>query len=139
MKRNSWATIMLLFSVMFIFACEHSRTIAPVAQQATLSNIQATIFSQKCGVPGCHVPGGTGPMSLQTLNESFTNLVNAASVEVNGLDRVTPSDPDNSYLVQKVEGAPGIVGVRMPKDGAQLSSNEIGLIRDWITAGALNN
>ncbi len=77
-------------------------------------------------------------MSLQTLSESFTNLVNARSVEITTLGRVTPSDPDNSYLVQKVEDAPGIMGQRMPV-GGQLSSFEIGLIRDWIAAGASNN
>ena len=28
--------------------------------------------------------------------------------------RVVPGDPDNSYLIQKLEGRPGIVGLRMP-------------------------
>jgi hypothetical protein len=42
--------------------------------------------------------------------------------------------------VQKLEGAPGIAGLRMPRNGPPfLTDAQVKMIRDWITAGALNN
>ena len=49
-------------------------------------------------------------------------------------------DPDRSYLVQKIEGAPGIVGERMPRTGGPfLTPGQIAIIRRWIELGAPNN
>jgi hypothetical protein len=62
-----------------------------------------------------------------------------ASLEQPGLMRVKPSDPDNSYVIHKVEGAEGITGVRMPLGGPVLSQPTIDQIRAWISGGALNN
>ena len=54
--------------------------------------------------------------------------------------RVIPSDPNNSYLVQKLEGTPGIVGQRMPFNGGPfLTDGQMVILRRWITDGALNN
>ena len=48
-------------------------------------------------------------------------LVNVASSEVPNLLRVNPGNPDQSYLVQKIQGN-AAVGVRMPREQAALSS-----------------
>jgi len=53
--------------------------------------------------------------------------------------RVKPGDPANSYLIQKLEGAPGISGSRMPFGGPFLDQPTIDLIKAWITSGAPNN
>jgi hypothetical protein len=55
------------------------------------------------------------------------------------LQRVNASNPDNSYLVHKIEGAPSITGSRMPLGGAPLDPALIANVRAWITAGAQNN
>ena len=55
------------------------------------------------------------------------------------LDRVEPGDPDNSYLIQKLEGAPGIMGSRMPQGGPFLDQATVDMIRQWIMDGAPNN
>ena len=56
------------------------------------------------------------------------------------LDRIEPNDPDNSYLVRKIEGGPGISGGRMPAGGAPpLDPSVIQIVRDWVSAGAPNN
>ena len=63
-------------------------------------------------------------------------LVNVPSTEVPSILRVEPGNPDDSYLVQKIEGT-AAVGARMPLGGPNLSADEIAAIRQWITDGAL--
>ena len=59
-----------------------------------------------------------------------------ASAEVPGLLRVNPGNPDQSYLVQKIQGN-AAVGGRMPPDGPPyLTQVQIDLVRGWIAAGA---
>ena len=62
-------------------------------------------------------------------------LVNVASVEVPGLRRVRPGDPDLSYLVQKIEGR-AAVGGRMPLNSPPLPQATIDVIKQWIREGA---
>ena len=60
-----------------------------------------------------------------------------------GAIRVIPGDPDNSYLIHKLDGAvrgEAIVGVRMPLGtGPFLTEGQIRVIRRWIELGAPNN
>jgi hypothetical protein len=107
--------------------------------QPTLSSIQTEIFSQRCA--GCHTAvGRVPPLQLNlTDGNAFANLVGVAARGKAGATRVVPGDPDNSYLIQKIEGAPGIVGVRMPFQGAPLTDGQILVIRRWIQTGAANN
>lgn len=53
--------------------------------------------------------------------------------------RVNPNDPDNSYLIHKVQGTPGISGAQMPFGGPPLSQSTIDQIRSWISSGAQND
>jgi hypothetical protein len=57
----------------------------------------------------------------------------------NGMDfvRVKAGDPDNSLLVQKLEGKQKC-GMEMPI-GGMLKPEQIKLVRDWIMAGAKND
>jgi hypothetical protein len=65
--------------------------------------------------------------------------VNAPSIRNPGATLVVPGDPDASYLVHKLEGAAGIVGVRMPLGGPYLTDGQISIIRRWIARGAPND
>jgi hypothetical protein len=56
-------------------------------------------------------------------------------VEVPSLQRVTPGNPDASYLIQKIEGT-AAVGARMPLNGPPLPADAIAVIRQWIVDGA---
>lgn len=110
------------------------------AAPVTLAQLQTQIFSASCS--GCHsgptsgnLPAG---MNLSTTADSFAALVNVASLQVGSLNRVTPGDPDNSYLVQKLEGT-ATVGGRMPQGGPFLDQATVDSVRQWITDGALNN
>jgi len=110
-------------------------TITTPASGATLAAIQSNVFTPSCAVAGCHT-GTTAQQGLRLdAGFSFNNLVNVASTEVPALMRVTPGDPDNSYLVQKLEGS-AAVGAQMPFGGMPLNQALINDIRQWITDGA---
>lgn len=101
----------------------------------TLALIQSTIFTPIC--TDCHNPGGPGNfMPLDSEDASFAGLVGVPSIEV-ALLRVEPGDPEQSYLVHKIEDRPGIVFTRMPPPPQpMLSAEQIETIRGWIEAGA---
>jgi hypothetical protein len=66
--------------------------------------------------------------------------VNVNATEIPSVKRVTPGDPDGSYMVHKIEGRPGIVGRRMPFNGPPyLTDGQILIMRRWIELGAPRN
>jgi hypothetical protein len=102
---------------------------------ATFESVQDNVFTPSCAVSGCHV-GAAAPQGLQLdAANSYASLVNVASGEVGSLDRVEPGDPDNSYVIQKLEGR-AAVGERMPLGGPYLPQETIDVIRQWIADGA---
>ena len=110
------------------------------AAPVTLSMIQTQVFTPTCS--GCHsgptssaLPSG---MNLSSTAASFAALVNVASLQVSTLNRVTPSDTANSYLIQKLEGT-AAMGVRMPQGGPFLDQATMDMIKQWINDGAPNN
>jgi len=106
---------------------------------ATLDALQASVFTPTCAVSGCHTgpAGGNLPagMGLSTADASFTNLVGVTSLQQATLLRVAAGDPDNSYLVQKLEGT-AASGARMPLGGGALDQALVNDIRQWIADGA---
>ena len=112
----------------------------PVNTAPTLAQIQTQIFDPIC--TACHTDVGRSPSAGLNLKagSAFTQLVGVASSNNPGAVRVIPGNASGSYLVQKLEGAAGIVGLRMPRNGPPfLTDAQITIIRDWITAGAPNN
>jgi hypothetical protein len=99
----------------------------------TLKSIQEHVFTPIC--TQCH-EGAAAPQGLH-LDEAaaFAMLVNAPSSEVPSLNRVTPGDPDNSYIIQKLEGR-AAVGGQMPLGQPPLPQATIDVIRQWIASGA---
>jgi hypothetical protein len=97
-------------------------------------SIQDNVFTPIC--TRCHIGAGA-PMGLQLdAAHSYSLLVGVPSTEQPNVLRVKAGDPDNSYIVQKLEGAPGITGVQMPFGGPYLPQSTITVIRTWITNGA---
>jgi Ca2+-binding RTX toxin-like protein len=105
----------------------------PVVSAVSFTNQIQPIFSGKC--IGCHNESSAPHGLILAEGHSYDLLVNVASKEVPSLKRVEPGDPDNSYLVQKVEGT-AAVGGRMPLGRAPLTEAQIDLIRQWISEGA---
>ena len=52
--------------------------------------------------------------------------------------RVNPGFPDDSYIVQKIEGSAGITGQQMPLNNPPLTAGQIAVIREWIFNGAVD-
>jgi hypothetical protein len=113
--------------------------------EPTFSSIQQEIFSSgdSSGRPACtqcHNAVGSRFNGLDLSPAvSYSNLVNVASRGRVGAVRVIPGDPENSYLIHKLEGRSTIAGVRMPLNGPYLTSGQVLVIRRWIETGALNN
>jgi hypothetical protein len=109
----------------------------PPPLSADFGSLQANIFTPICSV--CHI-GGSAPEGLRLdAADSFNLLVGVPSTEVPSLMRVKPGDPDNSYIIQKLEGH-AAVGAQMPfgcpTTQPCLTTSTIAFIRQWITDGA---
>ena len=109
---------------------------------ATLAQLQDSVFTPRC--TGCHdgsqPANGPLPGSMNlTAGNSHTSLVGVPSRQQNTVLRIAPGDPAASYLMRKIEGAPGINGQRMPLGGPPLDGETIARIASWIVAGAANN
>ena len=101
---------------------------------ADFNSIQAHVFTPIC--TACHA-GSTAPQGLHLdAANSYAQLVGVPSVEEPSILRVAIGDPDNSYIIQKLEGH-AAVGAQMPFGGPPLPAATIAVIRQWISAGAL--
>ena len=114
--------------------------------EPTFASVQANVFeaTDSAGRPACtncHTSTGRNPSGGMNLNHdvAYDQLVNAPSARKPGAIRVIPGDPDNSYIIHKIEGASDIVGVRMPQRGPYLTDGQILIIRRWIAIGAPRN
>ncbi len=87
------------------------------------------IFSVNCAISGCHddssAAGGLRLNSYDTVMRGGRN----GSV-------IHPYDASTSTLVKRLKGTET---PRMPMDRATLSTNDQGLIQNWVNGGARNN
>jgi hypothetical protein len=151
MRMRLWLAGAIALAAMTLAACDESlSTIAgPTPNlEPRFSNIQQFIFeasdpSGRAGCTQCHTDAGgrTPPTGMNLRHETaYATLVNVPSTEKPGLMRVQPGDPENSYLVHKLEGRSDIVGQRMPRtSGPFLTEGQIRIIRRWIERGAPND
>ncbi len=104
------------------------------ALTADFQSIQDNVFTPICSV--CHA-GGAAPQGLRLdAVNSYSMIVGVPSTEDPSVLRIKPGNPDNSYLVQKIEGHAS-VGAQMPFGGPPLPAATINVIRQWVTDGAL--
>jgi len=102
----------------------------------TFSSIQANVFTPICVT--CH-SGASAPHGLRLDGgNAYALLVGVPSDEEPAILRVKPNDPNNSYLVQKIQGT-AASGERMPAGMPALPQATIDTIRQWITNGATND
>lgn len=98
------------------------------------------IFTSSCASSSCH--GGSAPaagLDLQA-GQAHAALVGVQSAQCTTLKRVQAGQPDQSYLMQKLEGSGTCFsGDPMPKGGAPLGAANISLVKSWISEGAKNN
>jgi hypothetical protein len=102
----------------------------------SFQQVQGSIFTPTCATTGCHLGGGA-PLGLDlSAGQALGNTVNVPSLEVPAYDRITPGDPDDSYLFMKVTGDPRIFGDQMPAFAPPLGTDDLQMLRDWIEQGA---
>jgi mono/diheme cytochrome c family protein len=111
---------------------------APGGTAFTFAQIQTQIFTPVCAKAGCHASGSSPSGLVLDAGQSYGNLVGHPAAE-SPLDRVSPGNPDGSYIILKLRGDPSITGERMPLGGPYLSPAQIEGIAAWIRAGAPNN
>jgi hypothetical protein len=116
--------------------------------EPTFSSIQLNIFQTtdsagRVACTNCHTTAGgrTPPAGIDLGSPSaHAQLVNVRSNVKPDAIRVIPGDPENSYLIHKLEGRSGIVGLRMPRSSpAYLTDGQVLVIKRWIQLGAPNN
>ena len=139
--------IVIVFLGMTAAGCDESlATLAGPTPNLTptFSSIQRDVFeaADSSGRPACsscHNPNGGAfrsvGLDLSTAG-SFDSLVGVSSRQKPALPRVAPGDPNNSYLLHKLEGRTDIIGTRMPIRGPFLSDGQLAIIRRWIELGA---
>jgi hypothetical protein len=111
----------------------------PPSGATTFSQFQAQIFTPSCGVAGCHAAGAAQAGLVLEAGQAYGNLVNVPSTQQPALSRVTPGQPEQSYLIKKLRGDGDIIGERMPRGGPFLSQADIDALIAWINAGAPEN
>ena len=145
-----WIAVLVVAAGLWSAGCDEklSSVAGPTPTlEPTLSSISREIFNAsdatgRRACVACHTNVGRTPAGGLNLLESvaWSQLVSVDSVTNRGSLRVVPGDPDNSILVKKIEGAPGMVGQRMPIGGPPyLTAGQILIIRRWIQDGAKNN
>jgi hypothetical protein len=88
----------------------------------------------------CHYDGSAAPGDL-TNPFGPNGVVNVDAVYRSDLKRVAPGDPEHSLLILKVRPHDentdySDVGVQMPYKFDELSSNQVDIVRQWISQGA---
>ena len=150
MPRRVLCLTLLIAATAFSASCDEklSSIAGPTPNlEPTFASLQKEVFENpdiagRVACIGCHTNTGRVPAGLLNLNHdaAYDSLVSVASRLKPGAIRVVPGDPENSYIVQKVEGRSGIVGLRMPFSGPPfLSDGQILILKRWIEVGAPRN
>ena len=149
MRRLTGLGTTLLFALCTV-ACDESlsKIAGPTPNlEPTFASVQHEIFETtdaagRTSCVTCHTANGRTPSGGMNLDHAvaYDQLVNVASRERPDLLRVVPGNPDDSYMVHKLEGRSGIIGRRMPFNGPPfLTSGQIQIMRRWIEIGAPRN
>lgn len=149
-NRHHLPAVLLLAAALASTACDEklSDVAGPTPGLVpTLSSIQREIFnttdsSGRVACINCHTDVGRTPAGGLVLldGRSYQTLVGQPSRFKTGAVLVVPGDPDQSYLIHKLDGAADIAGSRMPRGtGPFLTSGQTQIIRRWIELGAKND
>jgi hypothetical protein len=123
--------MLVAMSILIIVGCYKATTLYPDTEGALLNkqvsfvNDIIPVFSQKCGISGCH-SGSTNPDL--TASKAYNSLTNGGYLNV--------ADPKNSKLYLRLTGK---VPPAMPLGSSINPSNINALVLTWITQQAKNN
>ena len=115
------------------------------ALQPRLSSLQDEVFTGSCALASCHSTSMLSGELVLEAGMSHEELVGVPSVQTAALDeglaRVTPGDPEASFLWIKLQpDLDARYGVLMPQGStAGLDADKLDVIRTWIENGALDD
>jgi hypothetical protein len=115
-------------------------------ESAYASNV-APIFGDPSAEAGtgacsyCHYPGSPNRPDFSNVFDPVEGIVGVKAQFRRDLDLVAPGDPDNSFLVMKLEALTpsSAIGSPMPRAYQPFSATDVAKIRQWIAEGARNN
>ncbi|MGF1508579.1 MAG: hypothetical protein ACFB9M_03650 [Myxococcota bacterium] len=102
--------------------------------EATYEEIAFSFLEPYC--VDCHSGGAPSTGLDLTFERAFDEMVGVSSLQQPGVLLVAAGDPDNSYLIIKLEGGSRMIGRRMPRGRPARPQGEIDIVRAWIEAGA---
>jgi hypothetical protein len=143
-KMNTITKLVLFFPLLFIvISCkdniitECNNPGSNSASLTTFSSIQTNIFNENCATAGCHASPSPQAGLFLTEGNSYTQLLNVASVLNPNFKRIEPGNSANSFLIKMLKNT-GEGTSQMPPTG-KLSADKIDSIAAWIDRGAINN
>lgn len=134
--------LLALYSILLVvFLAGCSKTEDPVTPEPVVSfrNDVRPVFNHHC--TGCHFPESTNDakvLDLQT-DAIWQNIVNHKSPNSKTWYYIIPNNPQTSLLYLKVSEDIPPFGIRMPAGTANLTMDELLIIKNWIQQGAKNN
>jgi hypothetical protein len=133
-------------------------TVNAAGADVSFTNDVVPIITFGCAVDTCHGSKGSGGLKLDDPEKSsneraaakiYPQLINQASEAHLTMKRVVAGEPENSFLMHKLDWdmcnfdtatcAHGDCGVGMPQDGEILTEAERNTVRKWIVQGAKQN
>ena len=136
MNKKLLLSLALCMAAALALQCGDDDTSSPGGgggSDTTFSGSVQPIFNSLCASPTCHGTAQSAQLSLVS-GQSHADLVNIDAFTEPAFKRVLPGDPQNSYLVMRIEGRQNI-GNTMPQIGS-ISASQITVIRTWIANGA---
>jgi hypothetical protein len=139
------ARLLLLALTASLGGCFSERPTGPSGGAVSFTNDIQPILAGGCAFSGCHGTTNANPAAkpmVLTTGQAYDNIVNVFAAQLTTMRRITPGQPDNSYLIHKLQGTHlgvGGFGNRMPAGQPALSQTTINLIRTWVANGAPRN
>jgi hypothetical protein len=134
----------VLALAVLLTACFSEHTTPPDDTVSFAADVEP-LLNGSCAFSGCHgttnTQPGNKPMRLTT-GQAYDAIVNVSSAQLLSMNRITPGDPDQSYLIHKLQGTHqgvGGTGGRMPAGQSPLAPSVIAMMRQWVSQGARRN
>ncbi len=115
-----------------------SPNLVPTFDSIRREIFESTDLAGRTACTPCHTNVGRNPAGNRNLaGDAYAALVNVASRQRPELMLVAPGNPEASYLIHKLDGRSGIIGLQMPRSGpSSLTAGQLQVIRRWIEIGA---
>jgi hypothetical protein len=138
---TQWTKCCALAGAVAVCACDDDGYGEPAAPDQNEGSAELSFAAdvEPILLASCSCHTGSTPAAGLDLSEGngLAALVEAPATGAD-LDLVAPGDPQNSYLLHKLDGTQadvGGAGARMPMGGS-LPDDDVIVIEDWIDAGA---